>query len=362
MPQVTLRQIAEKVGCSRSTVSYALKNNPNISEEMRANVLKAAKELGWTPDADLTRQMALVRQTVIKEDLPNLAVVINKSREALSRELAPRAHLIGAIRHGRELGYHMDLFNLAEEPVKTRRLREIIQARGIQGVVFIATLNPEMPKPYFEVGEGLACAVAGVRYPEVPYHVAISDYLADFHLCFQKLMERGYRRPGVVMPGGIDRTLSYAYTGGISAGLKVLPEACRLPVCYVGEQNYIPESTFETVVAYLKKHRPDVLLTTDWGSVRKIYERYLKQKRQRPPIYSLDWFPGDEVEGGMFAQQDQVGVAAVDMVIGQLYRGEAGVPAIQRSMNIEGIWVDASNVADVTRHIEETTSGDLAVL
>ncbi|NJN64983.1 MAG: LacI family transcriptional regulator [Acidobacteria bacterium] len=47
MAGVTLRQIADQIGCSRSTVSYALKNNPNISPGRCATgCTKVAEELG----------------------------------------------------------------------------------------------------------------------------------------------------------------------------------------------------------------------------------------------------------------------------------------------------------------------------
>ena len=53
--------IAYRVGCGRSTVSYGLRNNPNISQDMRDNVMQVAWELGWRPDAELGRQMEVVR-------------------------------------------------------------------------------------------------------------------------------------------------------------------------------------------------------------------------------------------------------------------------------------------------------------
>ena len=351
MPQVTLRQIAEKVGCSRSTVSYALNGNPNISETMRERVLSAAQSLGWSPDENLTRQMALVRKTVLKNDLPNLAVLINKSEAALETELAPAAHLKGAIRHGQQCGYFMEVFNLAENPIAPEKLKVVLRERGIQGVIFIATLVPEMPKGYFEIGREFACSVAGIRYPGVAFHVSVSDFLADLHLCYQKLVERGFKRPGVILPAGMDETLSHSYTGGLTAGSMILPPENRLPFCYVGDLTYIPESCFEQVRSYIKSNQPDVILTTDHESIGKMYKKYARQFKERLPIFTLDWFPEDDVVGGMYAQQDQVGVAAVDLVIGQIYRGEKGVPEIQRSMNIEGLWVDETNLDTIRKRI-----------
>ena len=47
----TLKDLAEKLGLSISTVSRALQDNPNINERTKISVKKLAKELGYYPHA-----------------------------------------------------------------------------------------------------------------------------------------------------------------------------------------------------------------------------------------------------------------------------------------------------------------------
>lgn len=47
--RVTISDIAERSGVSKSAVSYALNNKPGVSGDTRARVLGVAEELGWTP-------------------------------------------------------------------------------------------------------------------------------------------------------------------------------------------------------------------------------------------------------------------------------------------------------------------------
>ncbi len=47
MYEVTLKDIAEVVGCSVNTVSLALKNSPRISEATRNKIQKAAKDMNY---------------------------------------------------------------------------------------------------------------------------------------------------------------------------------------------------------------------------------------------------------------------------------------------------------------------------
>ena len=51
MPNLTLEDIARRVGVSRSTVSRVVNNHPNISDEVRARVLTVINETGYQPNA-----------------------------------------------------------------------------------------------------------------------------------------------------------------------------------------------------------------------------------------------------------------------------------------------------------------------
>lgn len=340
MPGVTLRQIAEKAGCSRSTVSYALNNNPNISPETRDRVLKAAEELGWRPDAALAQQMALVRSSVIKHDLPKLAVIINKSRRSLEQEATPRRQLQGAREYAERMGYNADVFNLQEQPLSAKRLREILIARGVQGIVFIATVSPELPEEYLEIGQDFACVIAGMRFPNLPFHVALNDFLSAGRTCILEILKAGHKRPAALVPRGLDMSLGYGFTGGIATGLMEIPEATRLPILHVGQtENHVPEYEFQRIRDWMLENRPDSVLSTDVPCARYLLDE-LREEGLDMPLFALDWSAEfvDIAAGGIDCRQGEVGRAAVDMVVAQLHRGQSGLPDVQRVMQIEGIW------------------------
>ena len=46
---VTINDVAEAAGVSKSIVSYALNGRPEVNENTRERVLKVARDLGWTP-------------------------------------------------------------------------------------------------------------------------------------------------------------------------------------------------------------------------------------------------------------------------------------------------------------------------
>ena len=237
MSKVTLRQIAETVGCPRSTVSYALRNNPQISISLRERIQQVATDLGWQVDAELTRQMAIVRGVALPKDLPHLAIVINKSAADLADEVTPKRELDGAWQRAQELGYQAYVFNLADAALSPARLREILRARGVQGVVFIGTAGTELTREMLLVGREFACAVSGIRYLDPPYHTAISDLLACGRLAVLELARMGFRRVGGVLPTGLDVRRDRAFYGGVLSGMVELSDHGSHLVHYAGDRS-----------------------------------------------------------------------------------------------------------------------------
>lgn len=350
MKTVPLRVIASKLGCSRSTVSYALRNIPCISPEMRSRVQAMARDLGWTPDAELAKHLALVRATG-KRGAANLALLINKPVQELVEQHSPRKHLAGATARARDLGYNLEVFNLAETPLSPARLNSVLQARGIEGIVYLATLEPHalFTPDYLAIGRLYACASVAVRFRDPPYHVAISDQFSSGSLAVEELLKEGYRRPGAVLPRGLDQRLGWGFGGGLHAGAIAQLPSERIPTCYVGrDETYLPESTFPQIAAWIRQEAPDVLITTDVHYLRK----FLNQKRKAMThlkVCSLDYHMGLAVDFGIDQRSEEVGAAAVDLVVAQIHRGESGIPETQHALQIEGRWVGEHTIQNTPR-------------
>ncbi|MCC5841034.1 MAG: LacI family DNA-binding transcriptional regulator [Opitutales bacterium] len=345
MSVVALKDIARQVGCSRSAVSYALRNSRMISDTLRARIQATARELGWRPDAELARRMALVRQTLLDGERPHLALVINKRFSELTSEHAPRKHLAGARDYAEEKGYHADIFNLAEQPLKPARLRNILHARGIQGIVFLMTLKPRLEDEYLALGDEFACVVAGARPPSAGFHTILNDYHGAGHLGVTRLLEKGYRRIGAVLPRGVDAPLTFAFTGGLTSVPRQRSEPASLPILHTGgRETHIAENTFAEVRSWYAEHEPEAILTTDPDNLTRALAD-VSPRAEAVPIYSLDFDEGQRCRGGADLRQYQVGRAAVDVVVAQLHRGESGSPEYRRIVQIEPCWAEKASGA-----------------
>ncbi|MBK1878728.1 LacI family DNA-binding transcriptional regulator [Pelagicoccus mobilis] len=349
MSRVTLRQISERVGCSRSAVSYALRNDPSISTDLRRKVAKVAAELGWVPDSNLAKQMAIVRGNLGQVDVPNIAIVINCSREGLKEGHAARMQYEGALNHAKKHGLNMSVFNLGDEPLSAKRLKGIFKARGIQGVVFIATINPALPIEYLEIGRDFACSVSGLRFPELPFHVAIGDFLEAGRISLQMMLESGYKRPAIIIQRGVDEPLAWAFAGGVTTGMMQLEPENRIPIYHVGEDELgIGEHHLPGIKKLFKDNKPDCCLTLDPRGLRTLMDEHFDDDEE-VPLFSLDWQPDQIVDGGIDQRHTSIGEAAVDLVMGQIRRGEFGIPQVHRSVHIEGEWVDVSCSAQIAK-------------
>jgi len=121
---VTIGDVASAAGVSRSTASYALSGKRTISAEVRARVLDAVRELGYTPNAG-ARALATSQTRVI-------ALL----GQFLSDEFAPAMlqYILGVSNRARELGYDT---LLVSEDDGVAALTRISASRMVDGFVLL---------------------------------------------------------------------------------------------------------------------------------------------------------------------------------------------------------------------------------
>ncbi len=95
--------------------------------------------------------------------------------------------------------------------------------------------------------------------------------------------------------------------------------------------------------AWVSRHRPDVIF-----SMHMEIEKWLADMGLKAPadigLIHLDRTSTVKRWAGMTQNNESIGIAAVDMVVGQLHRNETGVPLFQKNMFISGSWRDGVTV------------------
>src|SRR5271156_141963 len=105
--RVSIRDIAQAAGISKSAVGYALQNRPGVSKATRVKILRIAERLGYVPDARLTSWMKVMRETKFKDFLPIAWLNSKPERDTWDKVKYLSPYLEGARGRALELGYRI---------------------------------------------------------------------------------------------------------------------------------------------------------------------------------------------------------------------------------------------------------------
>lgn len=124
----TLRTIAEMTGLAITTISRALNNAPELSEETRTRVQKIAAEVGYVPDRTALR-LKTGRTHVI-------ALILDPHDEILGFGQSMVSGLTGALRG---TPYHLVITPVFPEAAPIDPIRYILRNKAADGVIFSRT-------------------------------------------------------------------------------------------------------------------------------------------------------------------------------------------------------------------------------
>ena len=199
---VTLKDVAERAGVSRSAVSRTFTAGASVSDKMRRKVEKAARDLGYSPNA------------------------------LASSLTTGRTKLIGLVSDNFHNPFFLEIFDLFTRALQDRGLRPLLlnlsgetnpknavrmmQQYSVDGVVVASsTLPPSFAQIFGQAGIPVVHAF-GRRSSEPQGHVVDIDNIECGRMAARTLMARGYTH--VAFFGGPESATSTQdrYTGFVS--------------------------------------------------------------------------------------------------------------------------------------------------
>ncbi len=321
---VTLGQIAEKADCSRSTVSRALRNHPQIPAATCKRIQALAEEMGWRPDPEASRLMQYLQQSKQGRIESALALLNDCDDQGrLSRDPYTTALMDGARERAEQLGFHLEEIWLRQPGMTPRRVDGILRARGIHGVL----IPPEQqPLPSIELDwDRLAVVATTTTAQPAKLNRVLPDNYYNSGKLMDLVLESGCKRPMLITSHELEIRSEHApthmYYGKTQrAGLEALPvfDLDRLS----GEER------ITSLQSLIRKHRPDYLIMPDVWVLE-----YLKEFSEIPwATFAVK----SEDAPGIEQRPSAVGAAAVDVLSAHVIRGETGLPAIPRILHIRG--------------------------
>lgn len=179
---VTLKEVAERAGVSRSAVSRTFTDGASVSPKTRAKVEKAANELGYAPNA-LASSLTTGRTKMI-------GLIANNFHNPLILEVFDLF-----TRGLQDRGLRPLLVNLtdATDPAASVRM---LRQYSVDGVIVASSTLPSSFAESFK-DAGLPVVHAFGRYSAAPdVHVVGIDNVACGRMAAEALIQRGYTRVG----------------------------------------------------------------------------------------------------------------------------------------------------------------------
>ncbi len=188
----TLKDVAERAGVSRSAVSRTFTEGASVSAKTRAKVEKAARDLGYSPNA-LASSLTTGRTKLI-------GLISNNFHNPLFLEVFDLF-----TRGLQDRGLRPLLVNLSKETDPANSLR-MLRQYSVDGVIVASsTLPPSFAEAFRDAG--LPVVHSFGRYTTSPHvHVVGIDNIACGRMAAEALIARGYRR--VAFLGGPESATS----------------------------------------------------------------------------------------------------------------------------------------------------------
>lgn len=315
----SVRALARALRVSPTTVSEALRGVARVSPATADRVRAAAERYGYRRNPIAGAVMAEIRRSGTARYRGTLALI-----ELAEPELSPAARRCfeelckGAAQRSAELGFTLDRFLVGSGHLAPGRLNTVLLSRGIAGVLVL----PAMQEAHLE-----AIAwdrLAGVYLDRVikfpPMHSVSLDHHGAIWMALTHIERLGFRRAGLVLRTVQDRRIQYRWEGGYRAYAHVRAALQLAPILVAPE---IDETMFRR---WFRQYRPEVVLGHDLR-----YIDWMKRLGARVPEHHGFMALNATMCGGACAAIDQqptlIGARAAELVIGQLLRGESGLPS-----------------------------------
>ena len=341
-----MADLAKAAGVSKNTVSLALRNDKQIPPATRERIHSFARELGYCKNPVVGHLMAQLRTGAANNYKATMALLnLNEDEHAFVRHPTIPTYVLGCQRRASEQGYELDNFWLGNPELDGERLQRIFDSRGICGALAVGMMcQSSLSVRFFKIWENYPCVVAGVRTCDPALSFACVDYHDLALQAVKNILRLGYRRPALMLDAKIDLLIDGRLSAAFYIAQRHLTSSIRVPPFYIKSRSLEEEIRFRR---WFDKHRPDVILTlyhTVHAWVRNIGLRVPEDLG----LVQLEWRQDQVDWAGMKQHNDQVGEAAVDMLVSMLHNGEKGVPRWPRVTLIGSTWFDGRTVREMS--------------
>lgn len=338
--EVTMDAVAKKAKVSRSTVSRALRNHPAISHSTKQRIKKIAAKLRYCPNPLVAALMSQLKSANKNASASHTVIALVSSfptETGWQNNPSVTRMVEGACAQAERLGFRLSTFHLSEQGMTDIRLSHILYTRGIQGIIILpmtksgAIINLDWVK-FSSVALGYS-----LMHPKL--HRVCNHLAHTIASALDNVIRLGYQRIGLAMRLDTDDRVDHAWRSGYMLYREMFPSISFIPMLLTTNWN---KSSFEK---WLSENNPQAVISDDI-QVRQWLEEMHCNVPKNVGLVMLDYSKSYGNCAGVDQHHEILGAAAVDLVVGQLYRNETGVPRHPKYVTIEGAWVNGKTVSN----------------
>lgn len=316
----SIRALARRLRVSPTTVSEALRGVPRVARKTAERVRAAAAQHGYTRNPIAGAVMSELRRRRASDYRGTIGVVeLAEAHRPIGAREFSECLRAGAAQRCAELGFTLDRFEIGADGLQPDRLNRVLAARGITGVLVLpAFRDAHLERIAWDRLTGVYLDRV-IRHP--PLHSASTDHHGAIWLALQQVEQLGYRRPGLVLQAQQDERLQNRWEGAFHAygdgrtAMKLLPMLVE------------PEITEDLFRRWFRRHQPDVVLAHS----SRCIDWMLRLGARVPETHgfvALNAAMCDRACAAIDQQPRLIGMRGAELLIGQILRGEIGLPAI----------------------------------
>lgn len=324
---MTLGDLANVLGLSKATVSYALRGSAMVSARTQKHVQLRARELGYSPNPVASVFLQQIRSQGKRRYQANLAFLVPET----SCSFHTKSIQDGARERAGELGYGMEIIPCTRT-LAVGRLNRLLSARGIMGIA-IGPLQHAVGHLTLD-WSGFSCVSFGYSMIRPSVHRVVHHHVQGIGMAFRMCRRKGFRRIGFLMSSASDLRSNRLWSS-----------------CYMGLQRMLPKSDqvspmigpYESfsrggIKRWILTEKVDVILMHALGCFPDL-ELVLKDIPFQVCRVVLDREPGDSC-AGVDQQFHLSGRLLVDSLSTQILHNQRGIPSAPIVSMVEGVWIN----------------------
>lgn len=325
----TMKDVALAAGVARSTVSLALRHDPSIPLATRNRIYAAAEKIGYKANPLVSALMASLHARRNQQRHTVLAYVTTDPEFApwRSYRMFIEMHEGAASRAG-ELGYRLEEFSLRAPGMTPKRFVQMLQARGILGLLLAPLPHGERT---IELDlNGFAVAGIDMSVASPPIERVSNDHFQSALLAIRECQALGYRRIGFIISREVSERLDHRWLAACHLAQADLPAGHRVAPL-------LPPGTDDILAAipeWYAREKPDVVIMGELNP----HGRY-----PLPPKVGLVSLSLEEPSlgrvAGIFQDNRRMGAIAIEHLVARLERCEFNVEDRGRVHMLAGRWM-----------------------